>query len=63
MELVPCPVCRRLCPPETERCGKCGCAVSVVLERERKQVRLTIIVIVVIFLLLLANSIFWATRL
>lgn len=63
MELIPCPRCRVLCSPQTERCERCGCAVRAVVERQRKLVRRAVVVAVILFLLLLANSLYWATKL
>lgn len=63
LKLIPCPRCRKLCRPDTESCESCGCPVRKITERQQKQVKVVVVVIVLIFLLLLANSIYWATKL
>lgn len=63
MDWIPCPRCRRLRHRQTERCEDCGCPVRQIDERRRRLARTAVIVAAVLFLLLLANSIYWATKL
>ena len=61
MKLIPCPACRQLCPPETERC-ECGFAVRTFVARRNKQVALMVVALVVFFLFMLGDMIYWAAQ-
>ena len=63
MEVIPCPRCRQLCQRQTERCETCGCPVRLIVEKRRRLATVAIVTVVILFLLLLANSIYWATKL
>ena len=63
MDWIPCPCCRRLCHRQTERCDDCGCPVRMIAEKRRRLARAAVVAAVVLFLVLLANSVYWATKL
>jgi uncharacterized paraquat-inducible protein A len=63
MDWIPCPRCRRLVLRQAERCEDCGCPVRQIDERRRRLAKAAIVTGAVLFLLLLANSIYWATKL
>ena len=62
MKLVPCPKCRKLCPPETASCEHCGCPVRAIIEQRNKQATWIIAIVGLSFLLLLAITIIAASR-
>ena len=63
MDWIPCPRCRRIVRRQSEQCEGCGCPVRLIDERRRRLARTAVIAAAVLFLLLLANSIYWATKL